>query len=358
MKIQKLYRKNRIRFTAAALSISMLAALPGCSAGGNKNAEDVSSSAAESMSETADESTPEDTSNTTEDSFRHRQHRLWKTLQKDTDTLDDTQRNSINMLNYVTVLTQEISDSKESRLYLESVYSALINDTSGYPNGIRLAYTGTRLPVVLDTLEAYSDDCRRKRDRIEYIYEQNQAQAIRSAIPNPIGLLSAVKSGNALQALASVAYMAVDSVTSYEAASTETELQYLQSGWELDDSEAAELHTSRENAFNYMVNIVRENNLPGDYSLNEESVQAFVSWKNNTNLVRKIAWLETNQSVYSQFGPYWLTMARCYYDSGEYEKCLESVDEYESIATRIFRKDTDYAEILPIAILAAQKGDE
>ena len=67
MKIQKLYRKNRIRFTAAALSISMLAALPGCSAGGNKNAEDVSSSAAaESMSETADESTPEDTSNTTE----------------------------------------------------------------------------------------------------------------------------------------------------------------------------------------------------------------------------------------------------------------------------------------------------
>ena len=118
-----------------------------------------------------------------------------------------------------------------------------------------------------------------------------------------------------------------------------------QSGWELDDSEAAELHTSRENAFNYMVNMVRENNLPGDYSLNEESVQAFVSWKNNTNLVRKIAWLETNQSVYSQFGPYWLTMARCYYDSGEYEKCLESVDQYESIATRIFRKDTDYAEI-------------
>ena len=48
MKIQKLYRKNRIRFTAAALSISMLAALPGCSAGGNKNAEDVSGSAAES----------------------------------------------------------------------------------------------------------------------------------------------------------------------------------------------------------------------------------------------------------------------------------------------------------------------
>lgn len=350
MKIQKLYRKNRIRFTAAALSISMLAALPGCSAGGNKNAEDVSSSAAESMSETADESTPEDTSNTTEDSSAQTTPAV-EDITEDTDTLDDTQRNSINMLNYITVLTQEISDSKESRLYLESVYSALINNT--YPNAID-SRTQAQITSMLDTLEAYRMIAV-KRDRIEYIYEQNQAQAIRSAIPNPIGLLSAVKSGNALQALASVAYMAVDSVTSYEAASTETELQYLQSGWELDDSEAAELHTSRENAFNYMVNMVRENNLPGDYSLNEESVQAFVSWKNNTNLVRKIAWLETNQSVYSQFGPYWLTMARCYYDSGEYEKCLESVDQYESIATRIFRKDTDYAEILPIAILSAKK---
>lgn len=117
MKIQKLYRKNRIRFTAAALSISMLAALPGCSAGGNKNAEDVSSSAAESMSETADESTPEDTSNTTEDSSAQTTPAV-EDITEDTDTLDDTQRNSINMLNYITVLTQEISDSKESRLYL------------------------------------------------------------------------------------------------------------------------------------------------------------------------------------------------------------------------------------------------
>ena len=27
-----------------------------------------------------------------------------------------------------------------------------------------------------------------KRERLQYIYEQNQAQAIRAAIPNPMGL--------------------------------------------------------------------------------------------------------------------------------------------------------------------------
>ena len=163
MKIQKLYRKNRIRFTAAALSISMLAALPGCSAGGNKNAEDVSSSAAaESMSETADESTPEDSSAQTTPAVED--------ITEDTDTLDDTQRNSINMLNYITVLTQEISDSKESRLYLESVYSALINNT--YPNAID-SRTQAQITSMLDTLEAYRMIAV-KRDRIEYIYEQNR----------------------------------------------------------------------------------------------------------------------------------------------------------------------------------------
>ena len=39
--------------------------------------------------------------------------------------LDETQRNSINMLNYLVVLTQEINASQNSRLYLEETYSAL-----------------------------------------------------------------------------------------------------------------------------------------------------------------------------------------------------------------------------------------
>lgn len=109
-----------------------------------------------------------------------------------------------------------------------------------------------------------------KRDRIEYIYEQNRQQAIRSAIPNPIGLLSAVKSGNALQALASVAYMAVDSVTSYEAASTETELQYLQSGWNWTIRKRRNCILAEKMPSITWINMVRENNLPGDYSLNED----------------------------------------------------------------------------------------
>ena len=43
--------------------------------------------------------------------------------------LTDEQANAIAMLSYITVLTQDINASKNSRLYMEEAYSSLINNT-------------------------------------------------------------------------------------------------------------------------------------------------------------------------------------------------------------------------------------
>lgn len=272
-------------------------------------------------------------------------------IENDNESITSTQRNSINMLNYITALTQEINDSKSSRVYLETAYASLYNNT--YPNAVDTK-TQAQMTSILDTLESYRMIAV-KRERLEYIYEQNRAQAMRQAIPNPVALLSAVQSSSILKAAASVLYMAVDSASSYASATSQTEMQYLKDGWELDDAEAASLHNSRKSMFNYMLSMVRDNNLPGDFALNENSVTSFVSWKNNSNLVRKIAWFETNQETYKAFEPYWLELARYYYDSEDYVKCLDAISQYESIATRIFRKDYDYAETLPMAIISAKE---
>ena len=87
-----------------------------------------------------------------------------------------------------------------------------------------------------------------KRDRLVYIYEQNRAQAMRQAIPNPLGLLRAVQSGSLLKAAVSVLYMAVDAKTSYDSATSQAYLQFIQEGWELDDAESAALHESTKAA--------------------------------------------------------------------------------------------------------------
>lgn len=269
----------------------------------------------------------------------------------DSDELTSQQRNAINMLNYMTVLTQEINDSKQSRIFLDTAYNSLINNT--YPNAVD-SRTQTQITSMLDTLHQYQM-INVKRERLEYIYEQNQAQILRKKVPDPMDLLNVVQSKNILKATASVLYMAIDSVTSYQTACSQTDLQYLESGWELDDSEAEEIHKSRTGAFNYMLRMVNDNDLPGDYVLTEDKVEAFVTWKNKSNLVSKISWFESNQETYKEFGPYWLELAKDYYDSGEYKSCLNAFEEYEKVATRIFRQDTDYAAALPMAIISAKE---
>ena len=105
--------------------------------------------------------------------------------------MTDEQRNSLNMLNYLTVLTKEINDSKGSRLYLEGVYSLLLNNI--YPNAVDMK-TQAHLANILDTLERYRMIAV-KRERLEYIYEQNRAQAMRQVIQSPLSVLNDVQSG-------------------------------------------------------------------------------------------------------------------------------------------------------------------
>lgn len=266
-------------------------------------------------------------------------------------TLTNEQRNAIAMLNYITVLTQDINASKNSRLYMEEAYSSLINNT--YPNAVD-SRTLSQLSGLLDTMENYRM-INVKRERLQYIYEQNQAQAIRSAIPNPLGLLSAVESFSLRKLVASIIYMAVDSVTSYNAYKNQAELQYLQDGWALDDEESSILHESRKGTFSYMVRMVNEYSLPGDMSLTEGSVENFVNWKNNGNVVSRIQFLESNEKTYQAYGGYWLLLAESYYENGDYEKCIEAIKTYEEIDVRIFRRDYELANVLPLGISAAKE---
>lgn len=267
-------------------------------------------------------------------------------------SLTPTQLNTVNMLNYMTALTQNVTEERKNQLFLETAYNSFDNL---YPNSVD-AKTQAQITSLMDTINDYRM-ISVKRQRLEFIYEQNRAQALRKAIPNPMGLLSVVQSGSLLKAAASVLYMAVDSVTSYQAATNQADLQFIKDGWELDDAESAALHTSTKNALTYMFEMVRAYDIPGDYALSRTSVENFITWssKPDSQLVSKIAWFEAHQSTYEKFGPYWLALVRCYYNAGDYEKCLNAINEYESITTRIFRQNLDFADVLPMVIISAKE---
>lgn len=269
----------------------------------------------------------------------------------ETEGLDEIQLNSMNMLNYLVVLTQEINASPNNRLYLEEVYSNLLNNIS--PEAID-DLTLDKISDLLDALEGYRMIAV-KRERLRYIYEQNKADAFWSLVPEPLNVLSFVEADDNFKRILTVAQTAFNSYASYQSAGSNAELQYLEGGWDLDDEEAARLHEIRKGTFNYMVKTVQEYKLPGNLSLTEQAVANYVEWKNKTNVHQVIQFFEENQKTYQGYGPYWLTMAEFYYKNKDYVKCLQAIGQYQDMQNNIFRRDYSYARALPFAIDSAKE---
>ncbi len=275
-------------------------------------------------------------------------------------TLTQKQLSAISMLNYLSVLSMEINKSSNSKLYLDNAYSAIVNNVN--PNSVD-KYSMEQIRSLLSTINAYQSIAR-KRERLQYIYQQNQAKAMQNAIPNPMSVLNVVQSGNPAKALVSVVYMAVDAKSSYDSYVSEVESKYMQDGWVLDDLAAENLNESRADAFGYMVDMCNANNLDGKLALNENAVEDFVKWEKETNVTRKIEYLEKNKETYKAYGKYWLVLAESYYSggntNGNYQKCLNCIQEYESMNVVTFRKDHDLAKTMTIGLAAAneiKKGD-
>ena len=265
------------------------------------------------------------------------------------DGMTEKQRSSINMLNHLVVLTQEINNARNSRLYLEEAYSALVNNVSPEAVDVR---TQTRIEKLLEELVKYQL-LAAKRDRLLYIYEQNKAQAIRDTVPSAESMVTAILSMNPAKLVGSIVYMAADSYASYESGMAAAELQYLQEGWALTDEEQENLHQLRSTTLSYTFDIIRDYSLPGSLALTEDSVSAYVKWKGESNNLQRIQYFEDEAATYQAFGPYWLTLADCYYQNGDYLKCLRALATYEALDVRIFRRDYSLAAVLPLGIAAA-----
>ena len=46
-------------------------------------------------------------------------------------------------------------------------------------------------------------------------------------------------------------------------------------------------------------------------------------------------------------------LAESYYENGDYGKCISALASYEALGTRIFRKDYEFARVLPLAVISA-----
>lgn len=261
------------------------------------------------------------------------------------------QLNSFSIMYYLAITAEEIRTSKDNRLILEDIYTSLLNDIN--PGAID-EITQDHLKNLRDIIKEYLS-VSVKRERLQYIYNQEKAAAIRSAVPDPIGILSMANSFDWTKLAVSVVYTVIDSYTGYKNASEAADSNYLTSGWELDDEEVAAIQKNRDRAFDYMVDMVQEYDLDGELTLNEQAIETFAEICAIESAPEKIKRLLAEEDTYQLLGNYWLELADCYFETAQYSKCLACVDEYNGLSTGIYRKDYNYAQILPKAITAARK---
>jgi len=270
---------------------------------------------------------------------------------KDDTTVSETeQRNSFSMMYYLAITAEEIRISKNNRLLLDDIYTSLLNDIN--PGTID-EITQDHLQNLRDIIKAYIN-ISVKRDRLQYIYNQDKAAAMRSAVPNPIAILSMANACDWKKLAMTAVYTAVDSYTSYKNASENADKNFLMSGWELDDEELATVQKNRDRAFDYMVDMVQEYDLDGMLTLNEKAIEKFAQISAIESVPERTRRLESEEETYKLLGNYWLELANCYFESGKYEDTITCVNRYNELATGIYRQDFNYVKILPKAIVAAQ----
>lgn len=286
-------------------------------------------------------------------------------------TISVVQQNSINMLNYLAFVAEDIYTAKDNRLILEDIYTALMNEIN--PGAVDDT-TQDQLRNLRSVIKRFLQ-IDTKRERLQYLYSQEKAAAMRNAVPDPLAVLTMANSLDWKRLAASVAFTVVDSYNNYKAASEAVDQEYLLSGWELDDEEKDTIQKNREYAFDYMVDIVQMYGTTeftakqlGMLTLNEKAVEEFAAICAIEEVYLKQQRLEAVEQIYKQFGNYWIELADCYYELAEkehdesyYVKCLDCVAKYNELATGIFRQDFIIVPILPKAIVAAQtvyKGEE
>ncbi len=271
-------------------------------------------------------------------------------------TYDEAKKiNSLALLNYFSVKTQSIITCKNNRIYLESLYSELVNNIN--PETVDPT-TRQKVLRTLDTLE----DLRMldvKRERLQFLFEREQAQAIKKAIPDASQMLNVVLSGDYIKAIASATLMAVNSVSSYQSSMSEAELNFLKNQWDLDDQEAKTIHENVKDIVEYTVKQVEKFELKGTDTLNLGSIEKFAKALSEENVNRRLAFLLDNKNTYRFYGEYWLALAECYYSLRMYKSCYEAVRMYEGLdQQQIFRKDRSFAQMVPKCIVSLSKiGD-
>lgn len=259
-------------------------------------------------------------------------------------------KKALALANYFSVQSQKIITNHYNKLILEETYSDLINNLN-----LKLDKTQKeQLTSMMDSIGKFRNNDI-EREHLQILFENEQANAINSALPNPQYLLSVALSGDPIKILVTCAMTTLSSISNYDMAKNSIIIENLKENWIIDKNDRDTVVQLQKTLIGYLIDIVNDgDSIDGLDPLTEGEIEKYVSYENLENLTQRKLYFENNKSIYENYGPYWGLLARTYYELGEYENCLKAVNNYENVRSNVFVFDKDYANVLPCAIVAVQ----
>ena len=271
------------------------------------------------------------------------------------DGLTSVQRNAMALMNWLSVASVRIGISPGGRLLLDGIYSSLHNDVNRFSVDEK---TLTYMEKMLDTIQNFRMFAE-KRNHIQYILEQEESQAVWKGVAGALDDLKIdskdwVGSAGAPAPIAvgiiNTAIQVGKGVLTWQQARHDARMTSVNSGWDLDADESNELHKLQNANFRYTWEMARDFNLDGRWILTENTARRLVELEEETDDLTRLRMLEPMRDECTYCSSYWLMLAESYYNTGEWQKCLDAVDFYLSMDIGIFLRDRELAEAIPLAI--------
>ncbi len=266
--------------------------------------------------------------------------------------------NEIMLMNFIGVRLEEITRT-ESTILLKDTIDLIQRGGINYDtiDGVTETYLKSLFERTTDWKLEDMD-----RSRLLYNYSQKESRAMSEALkPGPMALLTtAVASAvtkDPLTAALSVGSLVADGVSSYYGSLEESEQQYDDGNFKLDKERLKTIDKIKGDFFVYCNTIKAKNNIPNEMIIYPEKARKYSENLLDTNLTRKLYYFKESddKGLFDGLPSIHLELAKCYFEKGDYKKCVSEIDKYVESGVNIFNNDENLINTLPLGFAAASK---
>lgn len=192
-----------------------------------------------------------------------------------------------------------------------------------------------------------------KRKRMEYMYNQNRNISIASLVPDSLSVTNVILAAtNPKMLIIALAETTLSSIGSYLTNKQREELDYIQSGWDLDDEASRVFNHLNNYLFQNLTTLSHNLGFTRDDYASIQTLQDFVKLvedaETSPDLIIEMCVGTNYERELSKFPDYWRVIGTAYYEIGDYNNSLEAINNFEKYYEKVFYNDPQYANMMMI----------